>query len=223
MKRIPEYDSDRCSVWLEQNGDVFISVHGTDSVGDVVEDTKLMAGGTVESPDVEALVRKLLDEGRKVDMGGHSLGTQYITNLPEDLLARLDEVYLFNPASSPTQSSDYLKRVLAMENTYWFVNPSDPVSSGLYNKMSNEFINNNQVYLGDYKFSALAAHSIGQWSKDLESQDAAEVAENYQNTSRDREKNPEESYRAHLKYLSAIQDAARQEASLAEPVSPTSP
>ena len=132
------------------------------------------------------------------------------TNLPNDLLQQLDEIYLYNPASSPTQKNNYLKKVLSLDNAVWFVNPSDPVSSGLYNKMSNAFIQEN-VYLGDYKFSPLAAHSIGQWSDQIESLGEDAVSENYQNTSREKEKHADESYRAHLHGFAVAQDLAKQQ------------
>ena len=211
MKRLPRYDTDRCSVWLQQNGDYFVSVHGTKGMDDILTDVGVLAGSTVKSDEVERLVRGLLDEGHRVDIGGHSLATQYITNLPASIIGQLDEIYLFNPASSPEQSPDYLNKVLQQHpNTYWYINPSDVVSSGVYNQMSGDFVKKH-VYLGNYRWSLLGAHTIDQWSTDIDSKDPEEVAENYEVTSRERQKNPDESYRAHLKGIIAQQELAKNE------------
>ena len=162
LTRIEKYDSDRISVWREQNGDYYVAVKGTASMKDVGTDMGILAGGTARSSELEELVSELLAEGHRVDIGGHSLATQFITNMPDDILKQLDEVYLYNPASSPFESNAYLDKILGMENCYWFVNPSDLVSSGLYNMMSDEFIEKH-VYLGGYRWSPLAAHAITQW------------------------------------------------------------
>ena len=207
LVRLEQYDSDRCAVWKEQNGDVLLTVHGTQGMGDVVRDVGIFAGGTARSTEVENLVRRLLNDGYRVDVGGHSLATQFLTNMPDSLKNQIDEFYLYNPASSPVESNKYLKSILNLERANWFVNPSDLVSSGLYNKMSNEFVEKH-VYLGGYRWSPLTAHGLGQWSADIKKEDEETVAKNYQETSVDKQKNAEQSYRAHLRGLAKLQMAA---------------
>ena len=208
LTRIEKYDSDRVSVWRETNGDLFIAVKGTASAADLGTDMGILAGGTARSKELEDLVTELLAEGNRVDIGGHSLATQFITNMPSNLLQQIDETYLYNPASSPFESNAYLNKVLGMENTYWFVNESDLVSSGLFNLMSNEFIEKH-VYLGGYRWSPLAAHALTQWYRYDEEE---EMTANNLVTNADARKNPKKVEQSHLQALAKIQALAEKKA-----------
>ena len=148
LTRLPEYDSDRLSVWKEPNGDYFVSVHGTKMTAhDLGQDAAILAGQPVTNKEVTDVITKLVNEGHRVDVGGHSLATQYLTNLPMDIQERIDEVYLFNPASSPFMSNSYLDEIANERSNYhYFLNPSDMVSSGLYNRITNETIKNQSLY-----------------------------------------------------------------------------
>jgi len=172
LERLPEYDSDRCSVWRQRNGELFVSVHGTRfTKSDLQMDAQILGGDEeIHSDEVENLIRTLLEKGFRVDCGGHSLGTALLTNLPEELQQKVDEFYLFNPASSPLMSNEYLDDIVSRPNYTYFVNPSDLVSSGAYNRMDEETIRDH-VYLNDFRWSPLAAHDPLQWTEDLDEED----------------------------------------------------
>jgi hypothetical protein len=203
MTRLPEYDSDRCSVWKQSNGELFVSVHGTSLVAkDLADDARILAGKeNVRDPEVEALITKLVNSGARIDVGGHSLATAFLTNLPMEIQEQIDEVYLFNPASSPFMDNKYLDEITNKRDNYvYFLNPSDVVSSGIYNKITKESIEDH-AYIGHYKWSLLGAHDVMQWAPDLKPDDkeAWTPDEN-------------ESYRAHLMGMAKLQARAEQEA-----------
>ena len=167
LTRVPEYDSSRLSVWREQNGDYFISVRGTKfTAHDIGNDLGILAGAKMKNAELERVVSELVAEGHHIDIGGHSLATQYITNLPQELQEHIDEVYLFNPASSDFMDDDYLSEIANNDKYTYFINPSDIVSGGIWNKMDHDTVDNN--YIGHYRWSPLAAHSMSQWVTDLE-------------------------------------------------------
>ena len=164
MTRLPEYDSDRVSVWEQSNGEKFIAVHGTAGMADVKEDAKLLAGKENNvDPEVEAWMDRFDAAGEEYDIGGHSLATSFIYNALPEHGSHIDEIFLFNPASSPFQSKDYLKKHANVdERITFFVNEGDMVSSGLYQQMDQNTLDN-RVHVGDYRWSPLAAHGLGQW------------------------------------------------------------
>ena len=164
MTRLTDYDSDRISVWRQDNGEKFIAVHGTAGMGDVKEDAKLLTGKeTSVDPEVEALMDKLDAAGEDYDIGGHSLATSFIYNALPEHGSHIDEIFLFNPASSPFQGEDYLKEHANEDQRItFFINEGDMVSSGLYQQMGQDTLDN-RVHIGDYRWSPLAAHSLTQW------------------------------------------------------------
>ena len=163
LKRMPSYDTERYSVWQEDDGQFLVSVHGTTLGKDLWSDTKILAGDTsTNEPELNGLLDRLDEENKTYDLVGHSLGTSLIHNALKEEKHNVDEVYMFNPASSAFQSTDYLKDEGNKKNYNYFINPSDIVSSGLYQQMSNDTIKNNTV-LGSYKFSPLSAHSMSSW------------------------------------------------------------
>jgi len=193
--RLPEYDLDRLSVWKEPNGNsVFVSVHGTTMTWhDIGADAQILTGQTVTSQEVQDTVIMLAEAGFEIDIGAHSLGTQYIVNLPLDVQEHIDDVYLWNPASSPFQDTSYLIEQANHEHYTYFMNPSDVVSNGLWQQMSHDTVDN-QTYIGGYRWSPISAHSMDQWS-DLDIENEDEIAKYY--------KGPDpaevrQNYRAHL-------------------------
>ena len=169
MTRLPEYDTDRISVWRQKNGEMYVSVHGTKLTGhDLAQDATILGGKTnITDSEVEAVITQLVNEGHRVDVGGHSLSTLYLTNLPMEIQLQIDEVYLFNMASSPLMDNEYLDEIANRRDNYtFFLNPSDLVSSGLYNQITDESIDDH-AYIGDYRWSPLAAHGLEQWYPDL--------------------------------------------------------
>ena len=73
----------------------------------------------------------------------------------------MDDVFLFNIASSPMQDKATLQAIANLDANY-YINSGDLVSSGAYQNMNRETLDNN-LYLGDYAWSPLAAHSLTQW------------------------------------------------------------
>lgn len=168
LKRLPEYDQDRYSVWEEPNGQYLITVRGSElSAMDVISDAGIALGGTMQSlgeGSVQEIFTKFDEEGRTYDVSGHSLATQYIQNGTHE---NVDSIYLFSPASSPLMESDYLEEQASDPDYTYFISPSDPVSEALWHKMDTEYVNSN-VYVGDYAWSPLAAHSLSQYYPDLD-------------------------------------------------------
>ena len=217
LVRLPEYDLDRLSVWKEPNKNaVFVSVHGTKmNWHDLGADAQILAGGTVTSQEVSETVTKLAAAGFEIDIGGHSLGTQYIANLPLDVQEKIDDVYMWNPASSAFQNTQYLKEQANNEKYTYFMNPSDVVSNGLWQQMSHDTIDN-QAYIGGYRWSPLAAHSMSQWSPDLTEENEEEMARRYEETD-PRGTDPDlaaDMFRVHL--MGKAKEHAREEAAQAE-------
>ena len=58
----------------------------------------------------------------------------------------------------------------ANNNDYtYFISPSDLVSNGLFQQMSNESVNNN--YISNYQFSPLSSHQLNQWYRNVDDTD----------------------------------------------------
>ena len=74
-----------------------------------------------------------------------------------------DEFYLFNPASSPFQSTEYLKEEANNPDFTWFINQGDLVSKGLYQQMGKETLGSDRIHLGPYRWDPLHAHFLDQW------------------------------------------------------------
>ena len=97
----------------------------------------------------------------KYNTAAHSLGTSYLIKEFPEHRDNMNEVFLFNVASSPLQSEGELENI-ANQNAQYYVNSSDLVSSGAYGRMDRETLDN-KLYLSDYTYSPIAAHSLTQW------------------------------------------------------------
>ena len=163
LVRLKEYDNDRYSVWKEPNGQVLVTVHGTEgsNISDWIDDAKIMLGGDAHSGDVRELFQRLDTEGLTYDVAAHSLGTQFVQNAEKN---NADKILLFNPASSPTQSGEYLNSLANDERYTYFINPSDVVSKALWQQMEDEKVG--ESYISEARYSPLAAHSMSQWVDD---------------------------------------------------------
>ena len=163
LKRLPEYDHERFSVWQEPNGQKLVSIHGSKANWhDVSQDIQIAGGGKMKSPEVQALFTQLDREGGTYDIASHSLATQYVTNSKHK---NADKIYLYNPASSPLMNSNYLNQQANDDSYTHFINPSDAVSEALWQKMSDKTVNNS--FVAPYMYSQVASHSISQWFPDL--------------------------------------------------------
>ena len=166
MTRLASFDTDQLAVWQQENGEYLITVRGTkiSSGSDLGNDAQILAGGEVRSHELETLLQQLNMEGQKYNLAGHSLSTQFVVNSKMDGIAKADNYYLFNPASSPFQSGDYLRTEANDPAFTYFLSRGDVVSRGLYQKMTNETLG--RVVMGDWKWDPLSSHLLGQWVPD---------------------------------------------------------
>ena len=169
LVRLPEYDTDRRSVWRQPNGQLLITLHGTKmSWADAKEDIAIAALGKPQSSEpLQELLNKFDEQGITYDLAGHSLSTQYIINSTHN---NADKIYLYNAASSPLMDSDYLEKIANNPEYTQFINPSDALTESTWQKMNHETVNNS--YVAPYTYSPFAAHSITAWYPDLNEPEA---------------------------------------------------
>ena len=174
LKRLPEYDTDQISVWQETDKELLVCVRGTKlNWNDLGQDAQIMFGGEVRSSELQTLLHELDTHDVTYDLAGHSLGTQYIQNAVKDGDAsKADDIYLFNPASSPFQSTDYLQEGANNPKYTYFINQGDIVSRGLYSDMDQDTMDN-RVHLGPYRYDPVTAHFMDQWVDEERSDDVA--------------------------------------------------
>ena len=165
MVRMPEYDTDRLSVWKQTNGQYLITLRGSKAEwGDFRSDLEIAAiGKKQEHSELQDLLDKFDEDGKTYDLAGHSLSTQYIIHSQHQ---NADKIYLYNSASSPAMSNEYLTTIANDPAYTHFINPSDAVSEAVWQKMTDETVGNS--YVAPYTYSPLAAHSISGWYHDLE-------------------------------------------------------
>ena len=163
MIRVPEFGSDRISVWKE--GDEYlISVHGTKgTLHDILQDVAIAGGRErTTNQELEKLMDKFDELGFRYNVAGHSLATEYIYNALPEHGQNIDGIFLFSPASSPFQAVDALKEEANDERIQFFLNEGDLVSSALYDQMTQETVDD-RVHIAPYMWSPLAAHGLEQW------------------------------------------------------------
>ena len=165
MVRLPEYDTDRLSVWKQTNGQYLITLRGSKADWhDFSSDLQIAAiGKKQEHSELQDLLDKFDEDGITYDLAGHSLSTQYIVHSQHE---NADKIYLYNSASSPAMSDEYLTAIANDPSYTHFVNPSDAVSEAMWQKMDDDKVDNS--YIAPYTYSPFAAHSISGWYPDLE-------------------------------------------------------
>lgn len=170
LKRLPEYDTERYSVWLEPNGQYLVTIHGTKiNLGDLKQDAIIASGFKVDNTELQSLFERLDNLGIHYDIASHSLATQYVTNSTHK---NADQIYMFNPASSPVMNADYLEKIANNPKYTYFINPSDPVSSALFSKMNKK--KTDSSFIAPFTYSQVASHSLGQWFKDFPKEETYE-------------------------------------------------
>ena len=191
MVRLPEYDTDGLAVFQQTNGQLFVAVRGTKlNKSDLFEDLQIMGGGEIRSTELQTLLQDLDNSGLKYDIAGHSLGTQYVQNAIEDGEGKgVDEVFLFNPASSPFQSDEYLKKMANDEKYQYFINQGDLVSKGIWQKMDSDTLD--RVHIGPYRWDPVHCHFLDQWGV-LEPEKEEEGAEEKKEDAEDEKEETEE-------------------------------
>ena len=164
LKRLPRYDTDRYSVWLEPNGQYLVTVHGTKmNLSDIGQDMGIAAGFKMNNKELQGLFQQFDRDNKAYDIASHSLATQYVTNSKHN---NADKIYLFNPASSPLMNSNYLNDIANNPAYTYFINPSDAVSEAVFQKMNHETMDHS--YIAPYTYSPAASHSLTQWYTDLD-------------------------------------------------------
>ena len=172
LERLPQYDSERYSVWKQPNGQYLITIHGSKLDWHSISSDVGIAGGLEkENAAVQELFNKFDEDNITYDVAAHSLSTQYVVNAKH---SKLDTASLFNPASSPFQDKEYLKESANDARYDYYINPSDVVSEGLWHQMGEEAVD--RTHIGHYKWSPFAAHSVSQWYPDLKTPLEKEVS-----------------------------------------------
>ena len=164
--RIEKYDSDMFAVWEKNSsGELLVCVRGTKlNFKDIGADMQIVAGQTVKNPELDKLLTQIETDypNQKYDVTAHSLGAAYVYSEFEEHRDNMDEVILYNPASSPFQNTDMLEEFANDTDVIWYVNQGDVVSNAVYQQFSDETLEND-VHLSDYRYDPLSAHSLTQF------------------------------------------------------------
>ena len=165
--RLAEYDTNYGSIW-NNGGEYMLSVRGTKPhFSDLWKDGKILAGsGSQRDKDLEESIKKFVTDhpNVKFDVASHSLGTELSMNfLNEYGFDHVDDIYLYNPASSFAQSEEHVKRNIENEKVELFLNSNDPVSS-YYAQMVDSDSN---VFWGKFQQNPASAHSLAQWVPEI--------------------------------------------------------
>jgi hypothetical protein len=165
--RVPGYDTEHVSVWLNNDtGEYTVTVRGSKAqAGDIKEDIGILVGNTnPNSSELDGVLDKLeaANPNVKYDIACHSLGASFVNKEQNEHGKHWDDVYIFNPGSSPMQNDAYERDMANNEQYSYFVNHGDPISANLVQHMSHDTVQNNTVF-GDYQYSPIGSHSITQW------------------------------------------------------------
>ena len=197
--RLPQYDSEYVSLWINQDGHAYIAVRGTKPTSgkDLLADAAILVSGTVPGqseivPDMKRILRDLSPDVT-VDAGAHSLGTTLLLKAYEDdpqIKKRIRQSFIYNPASSPlapllpaflgakSSTEDFIDD----KTVRYFINLADPVSIGF---MGDSNIAN-VVYRSGSALSPMTSHSIEGWYPgDYESLDTKQLTTLEQNEADD--------------------------------------
>jgi pimeloyl-ACP methyl ester carboxylesterase len=164
--RLKQYDGDMFSVWQnDKSGELTVTVAGTKlNFSNILEDVKIFFGKTDSKlTALDETLNTIEKEfpGKKYNLVGHSLGTAYCFSELPDHRENIDQLLLFNAASSPLQDPNVLTE-FANQDAQYFINHGDIVSDALLQNMNAETLQNN-VYLGPYRYAPWSAHSMSQW------------------------------------------------------------
>ena len=175
--RLDDYDSEYGSFW-ESGDDYFLSVRGTKMhFKDLWKDGKIIFGSeTQHNEKLEASIDRFIKEHPdvKFSVGAHSLGSELAMNYLNDIgFENVDEIYLYNPASSPAQGTSHVKENIDNDKVSLFLNSNDPVSNFYSQNIDHE----DNVFWGEFKMSPLNAHSLSQWYGDEDEEAPKKVVE----------------------------------------------
>ncbi len=189
-RRLPQYDSEYVSLWVNQDGHAYIAVRGTkvSSGKDLLSDAEILVSGTVPGqseivPEIQRILRDMSPDVT-VDAGAHSLGTTLLLKAYEQepaIKKRIRQSFIYNPASTPLTAlvPSFLHAKSSTEDfiddktVRYFINLADPVSAGF---MGDSHIAN-VVYRTGSALSPMTSHSIDGWyAGDYASLDTKQVA-----------------------------------------------
>ena len=204
-QRLPQYDSEYVSLWINQDGHAYIAVRGTKltSGKDLLQDAEILVSGTVPGqseivPQIQRILRDLSPDVT-VDAGAHSLGTTLLLKAYEQepqIKRRIRQSFIYNPASSPLAPlmPSFLNAKSSTEDfiddktVRYFINLADPVSAGF---MGDSNIAN-VVYRTGSALSPMTSHSIESWYPgDYESLDTKQLPTLEQNDEGDNQRYPQ--------------------------------
>jgi hypothetical protein len=188
-QRLPQYDSEYVSLWINQDGHAYIAVRGTKltSGKDLLQDAEILVSGTVPGqseivPQIQRILRDLSPDVT-VDAGAHSLGTTLLLKAYEQepqIKRRIRQSFIYNPASSPLAPlmPSFLNAKSSTEDfiddktVRYFINLADPVSAGFLGDSNIA----NVVYRTGSALSPMTSHSIESWYPgDYESLDTKQL------------------------------------------------
>jgi hypothetical protein len=190
-QRLPQYDSEYVSLWVNQDGHAYIAVRGTkvSSGKDLLQDAEILVSGTVPGqseivPEIQRILRDMSPDVT-VDAGAHSLGTTLLLKAYEQepsIKRRIRQSFIYNPASTPLTAlmPNFLHAKSSTEDfiddktVRYFINLADPVSAGF---LGDSHIAN-VVYRTGSALSPMTSHSIDGWYAG----DYASLATKQQNT-----------------------------------------
>lgn len=171
-RRVPQYDTNYCSLWINQDGHAFIAVRGTKLTSgyDLLQDAEIAVTGTVPGQDevVPEIQRMLHDLSPDVivDAGAHSLGTTLLLRAFEQepsLKKRIRQSFIYNPASSPLPNlvggHNTTEDFINDPSVRYFINLSDAVSAAFLGdgKVANV------VYRSGSALEPMKNHSVDSW------------------------------------------------------------
>jgi hypothetical protein len=168
--RVKEYDTNYGALWKGPNDYVF-AVRGTkfSKLKDIWKDLKIMGGSTSQGDEefTKSFVRFTKEHPHaKLALAGHSLGTEIAYKAARDdpdQYSGLEEIYLFNPASSPAQDKTHIRKIIGDQRVQLFLNKGDVVSNYFSQNLKPD--EQHRVHYGRFSRAPQNAHGLAQWTE----------------------------------------------------------
>jgi hypothetical protein len=166
--RQKSYDTNYGALWKGPTQYVF-AVRGTkfSHLKDIFKDIKIMAGSTSQGDDAFlASYRRFKSEhpNAKLSLAGHSLGTEIAYSAEKaEGFPGLRKIYLFNPASSPAQKKEHIRKIISDPRVQLFLNKGDVVSNYFSQNLKSDELH--KVTYGRFSRAPQNAHGLAQWTE----------------------------------------------------------
>ena len=162
---LPKYTTNYTAVYQNGEGDVCVSVRGTQlKAKDLALDGKILAANVADDAGVDRVFKQIAQDfpQAKKYTAAHSLGT----TLVKHALTNMDggdqfSPYLFNCGSSPLLNVGEWKKFLEQYNPMIFANKGDIVNAGLLESLPEGYTN--IVYSPEVSTLIWKNHSLNQW------------------------------------------------------------